>query len=76
MYNEQNKFLYKIQPNLASEIIQTEGRFQALSEIKIDDESKDNNLFQANALFLYPLKTSENQRFSDVFRGYRNRTLA
>ena len=22
--------------------------------------------------FLYPLKTSENQRFSDVFRGYRN----
>ena len=22
--------------------------------------------------FLYPLKTSKNQRFSDVFRGYRN----
>ena len=25
--------------------------------------------------FLYPLKTSENHRFSDVFRGYRNVTL-
>ena len=24
---------------------------------------------------LYPLKTSENQRFSDVFRVYRNVTL-
>ena len=24
---------------------------------------------------LYPLKTSESQRFSDVFRGYRNETL-
>ena len=24
-------------------------------------------------LFLYPLKTSENQRFYDVFRGYRIR---
>ena len=27
------------------------------------------NPFQANVLFLYPLKTSENLRFSDVFRG-------
>ena len=25
--------------------------------------------------FLYPLKTSENLWFSDVFRGYRNMTL-
>ena len=25
--------------------------------------------------FLHPLKTSENRRFSDVFRGYRNVTL-
>ena len=29
----------------------------------------------ANIPLLYPLKTSENQRFSDVFRGYRNGTL-
>ena len=27
------------------------------------------NLFHATGFFLYPLKTSENQRFSDVFRG-------
>ena len=30
--------------------------------------------FQSSVTFLYPLKTSENQRFSDVFRGYRNVT--
>ena len=28
------------------------------------------NPFQANTPFLYPLKTSENLWFSDVFRGY------
>ena len=31
-----------------------------------------NDPLQPNVPFLYPLKTSENQRFSDVFRGYRN----
>ena len=39
----------------------------------------DNNIlnpFQANVPFLYHLKTSENQRFSDVFREYRKGTLA
>ena len=34
------------------------------------------NPFHANVPFLYSLKMSENQRFSDVFRGYRNETLA
>ena len=34
------------------------------------------NPFHANVPFLYPLKTSENQRFSDMFRGYRNGTPA
>ena len=34
------------------------------------------NPFQANFLFLYSLKTSKNLRFSDVFRGYREGTLA
>ena len=29
------------------------------------------NLFHATGLFLYPLKTSENQRFSDVSMGHR-----
>ena len=34
------------------------------------------NPFQANVPFLCPMKTSENQRFSDVFRGYKKGTLA
>ena len=35
-------------------------------------DTKSINPLEANVPFLYPLKTSENQRFSDVFRGYRN----
>ena len=31
------------------------------------------NLFHPTKLFLYTLKKSENQRFSDVFRSYRRR---
>ena len=31
--------------------------------------------YSPNVTFLYPLKMSENQRFSDVFTGYRNVTL-
>ena len=34
------------------------------------------NPFQATVLFLYPLKTSQNLRFSAVFRGYRKRAVA
>ena len=34
------------------------------------------NSFHASPLFLYPLKTSENHRFSDIYWGYKNRTLA
>ena len=34
------------------------------------------NPFHATGLFLYPLKTSKNLRFSDVFRGYRKRPMA
>ena len=33
------------------------------------------NPYSPSVTFLYPLKTSENLRFSDVFRGYRNVTL-
>ena len=33
------------------------------------------NPYSPNFTFLYPLKTSENRRFSDVFRGYSNVTL-
>ena len=31
--------------------------------------------FYHNVSFLYLLKTSENQSFSDIFRGYKNGTL-
>ena len=34
------------------------------------------NPFHATGLFWYPLKTSENLWFSDVFRGYRKRPVA
>ena len=33
------------------------------------------NSFSTNVPLLYPLKTSENWRFFDVFRGYRSGTL-
>ena len=33
------------------------------------------NPYSPNVTFLYPQKKSENQRFSDVFSGYRNVTL-
>ena len=31
--------------------------------------------FYASGLFLYPLKTSDNQRFSDFFREYRKKPV-
>ena len=34
------------------------------------------NPFHATGLFLYFQKTSEKQRFSDVLRGYRKRSVA
>ena len=34
------------------------------------------NAFHANGLLLYLLKTSENLRFSDVFKGYQKRPVA
>ena len=33
------------------------------------------NLFSTNIRLVYPLKTSENRKFSDVFREYRSGTL-
>ena len=33
------------------------------------------NLFQTTVTFLHPLKTSENQRFSAILRGYGNGAL-
>ena len=37
--------------------------------------SKYINPFSTNVPLLYPLKTSENRRLFDVFRGYRSETL-
>ena len=34
------------------------------------------NPFYTVGFFLYPLKTWESQKFSDVFRGYKNRSVA
>ena len=34
------------------------------------------NPFHTPCLFLYPLKTSENEKFSDILTGYRNRPVA
>ena len=34
------------------------------------------NTFHASFPFIYPLKTSENQKFPDVFSGYINGRLA
>ena len=34
------------------------------------------NPLHITGLFLYPLKRSENQRFSDVFMGYRKSPVA
>ena len=32
--------------------------------------------FHVTSLFLYPLRTSQNQRFSNIFREYRKRPVA
>ena len=52
--------------------------------VRFDSEEKPRTMrytgrflkpFQAFVLFLFPLKTSGNQRFSGVSRSYRKRTL-
>ena len=50
----------------------------SLNLISVDTDTKQYkkvNPYSLNVIFLYSLKTSENRRFSDVFRGYRNVTL-
>ena len=48
--------------------------FQCLN-LNLTTIFKSINPFHANVPFLYPLKTSENKMFSDVFRGCRNGAL-
>ena len=47
-----------------------------LMAASVNEKKFSLDLFYATGLFLYPLKTSENFWFSDVFRGYRKRSLA
>ena len=49
----------------------TKRRYRTLTQIIIAINPVD-----VTYLFRYPLKTSENQRFSDVFRGYQKRSVA
>ena len=42
---------------------------------RIGKVTSEINAFLSTGLFLYRLKKSENQRFSDVFRGYIKRPL-
>ena len=47
----------------------------AIENNKVQETEQAINPFSTNDLLLYPLKTSENHMFSDVFRGYRGWTL-
>ena len=73
LYVSHNKaWSLKILPGIRS----SEASSKAIWEVKIIlFERCDNvNSFHATGLFWYPLKT-ENQRFSDVFRGHRKRAV-
>ena len=50
-------------------------RFLACVVQFVDTKCNKVNPFQVNVPFLYPLKTSENLWFSDVFNEHRNGTL-
>ena len=54
--------------------ISCKGSVNITEDEKVIEE--DINPFHAAGLFLHPSKTSENQRFSDVFRGYRKKPVA
>ena len=60
---------------LAANILKNSQGFFAACRFKFYMIINYINRFHAG-LFQYPLKTSEIQRFSDVFRGYRMRPVA
>ena len=77
-----------ISPNLQNQIKQS--AFNQNSRKSVDEKEKNTkdinckvccfsskhiNPFSPNIKNLYPLKTSKNQRSSDLFRGYRNAIL-
>ena len=51
-------------------------QYLMLKFVKIEDSKSPVNSFHATELFSCPLKTSENYRFSDVFRTSQRRSLA
>ena len=56
----------------------TSNKLHEQSRRLVYDDSKNSFsdlLLDPNVALLYPLKTSENPRFSDVFSGYRSGTL-
>ena len=50
-------------------------KYASLKKLRMLSGSRSINPFYSNVTFLCPQKLSENHRFSDVFRGYRNVTL-
>lgn len=46
-----------------------------VTDFSIDCFTLEFNVLKLDVTFLYPLKTRENQRFSDVYRGLKNGTL-
>ena len=58
----------------------------ALNSLKLDYITQNHEIKYLSAsnllnhvmplIFPYPLKTSQNQKFSDIFRGYRKRLAA
>ena len=66
--------------NMISECNKTFNILQLLWSFTFICENSQNtnhnlNTFHASGLFLYSMKTSENQRFSNIFRGHRNRRV-
>ena len=45
--------------------------YKTMKQVRLDLAKYVVNPLQPGVAYLYPLKTSENLRFSDVFRGYR-----
>ena len=67
--------IYKNYPRIFSECLLLNLLWWKSSTPKIMHEALINP-FHATDLFWYSLKTSEKQRFSDVFKGYQKRSVA
>lgn len=50
--------------------------FQIIASILLKRNYEMLDLYQPNISFLYSLNASKHQRYSDIFRGYRDENLA